>query len=110
MSNQPEPAFMQRVANPQDYPVINNDDGSVSTHRMAAEVDEQGNWYAFPTIVQMPDGSLKQFDDNHEALRYNKRIGNVKPFSGMDEALHFAEGGYKTPEFLESARQRGLGE
>jgi len=33
--------FMQRTINP-EAPQIQNPDGSVSTHRMAAEVDENG--------------------------------------------------------------------
>ena len=94
------PAFVDRANNPQDYPHIKNADGSVSTHRMAAEVDENGNWFAFPTVVSMPGGELKEFGDNREAMSHNLKTGNVKEFGqDKDAALAYAEGGYK-PEAL----------
>ena len=42
------------------YPSIQNEDGSRSTHRMAAEVDENGNWIAFPEIQEV-EGTLPSF-------------------------------------------------
>jgi len=59
-----EPEFVDRINNPEKYPFIRNKDGSISTHRMAAEVDEKGNWYAFPTIVMLPSGELYQFEES----------------------------------------------
>ena len=44
MAKKKKPEFIDRVLNPQKYPYIKNKDGSVSTHEMAAEVDENGNW------------------------------------------------------------------
>jgi hypothetical protein len=102
-----QPPFMDRVNNPQNYPVRHNEGGGVSTHRMAAEVDENGKWHVFPTIIPDKDGNLMQFDNNHEAMRHNLQSGNVMSFDAKDEALNFAEGGYKTPEFLEYVRQQG---
>ena len=100
MGGSAEPKFMDRVSNPEKYPAISNDDGSISSHRMAVEVDEHGDWYAFPTLVQMPDGRLKQFEDPFEAMRYNKSIGNVKPFGKDKEtAIEWGSGGYKTESF-----------
>jgi len=89
--------FEERAKNPENFPYIENQDGSVSTHRMAAEVDEKGNWYAFPTIVMNPDGSLTEFEDNFEAMRHNMKTGNIKKF-GKDKgaAIGYAKGGYKT--------------
>ena len=88
--------FEDRAKNPEKYPYIKNADGSISTHRMAAEVDEHGNWYAFPTIVMRPDGQLHQFDENFQAMKHNMATGNIKKF-GKDKkaALEYAEGGYK---------------
>jgi hypothetical protein len=104
-----KPQFQDRIDNPQNYPFVQNEDGSRSSHRMAAEVDQDGNWYAFPTLVMMPDGNLKQFEDPFEALRYNKSIGNVKNFgSDKESALKYAEGGYKTKEFLDYGNQQQL--
>lgn len=77
-------------------PFIQNPDGSRSTHRMAAEVDDKGNWFAFPTIVQLPDGKLHKFEDNFEAMNYNRQRGEAVNFGqDKDSALQFAEGGYK---------------
>jgi hypothetical protein len=96
-----KPAFMDRVNNPQNYPHISNEDGSISTHRMAVEVDENGDWAAFPTIVQMPDGKLKQFEDPFEAMKYNRSVGNTKEFGrDKDSAMKWGAGGYKTKELL----------
>ena len=59
--------FVDRYLNPDQYPVIENADGTVSTHKMAAEADAAGNWYVFPTIVQGGDGELKAFDTHPDA-------------------------------------------
>ena len=89
------PAFVDRVNNPQSYPYISNPDGSVSTHRMSAEIDEEGRygppgkWYVFPTIVNMP-GGLKQFDSNREAMDYNVRTGNALQFDDGQEARAYS--------------------
>mgnify|MGYP003116650162 CR=1 FL=1 len=99
------PNFVKRIQNPRKYPFISNKDGSISTHKMAAEVDEKGNWYVFPTIVQQADGSLKQFDDPMKALRYNKNRGNAIKMNSKEEALAYAQGGYKKNTPLESFRR-----
>lgn len=91
-----QPEFVDRINNPEKYPFIRNKDGSISTHRMAAEVDEQGNWMAFPTIVMLPTGELYQFENNQKAMEYARRTGNFLPMKGKEEAIAYAEGGYKT--------------
>ncbi len=97
---QTEPPFIDRINNPQDYPVINNIDGSVSTHRMAAEVDENGNWYVFPTI-QMEDGVLKVYKTNQEAMKNALATGNYLKAPSKEEAIKYAEGAYKKGTELE---------
>ena len=89
-----EPEFIDRINNPQNYPVIQNPDGSVSTHRMAAESDAQGNFYVFPTI-QMEDGRLVEYEDNRQAMDAAFRSGNILRAPNMLSALRYAEGGYK---------------
>ena len=91
-----QPEFVDRINNPEKYPFIRNKDGSISTHRMAAEVDEQGNWMAFPTIVMLPSGELYQFENSQKAMEYARRTGNFLPMKGKEEAITYAEGGYKT--------------
>ena len=99
------PNFVKRIQNPEKYPFISNKDGSVSTHKMAAEVDEKGDWYVFPTIVQRTDGSLKEFDDPISALKYNKNLGNAIKMNNKKEALAYAAGGYKKNTPLESFKR-----
>ncbi len=97
-----EPEFIDRARNPQNYPYVTNWDEtgnpvSISTHRMAAEVDEKGDWYVFPTIVPQEDGTLREFiDDNRGAMAYNLPRGNFKKFSNMEEAIEYSKTGYKT--------------
>jgi len=94
--------FIKRIENPKDSPFLTNEDGSVSTHRMAAEVDEDGNWYAFPTIVELPDGTLHQFKENRVAMDYAIRTGEFLKMPGQREAIDYAEGGYKVGTPLET--------
>jgi len=89
--------FEDRISNPQNYGAINNPDGSQSTHLMAAEIDENGQPYAFPMIVQK-DGGLHKFDDPYEAMEWNKAHNNAKAFANINDALHYSKN-YKTPEF-----------
>ena len=67
MAKKKKPEFIDRILNPQKYPYITNKDGSVSTHEMAAEVDENGNWFVFPTI-QYDGKTLRRFKSNKEAM------------------------------------------
>ena len=96
------PEFIDRVEKPEEYPYIENEDGSISTHRMAAERDAEGNWYVFPTIVQLPSGELYEFKDNSMAMKYNLRTNNFLPFTKKQEALNYAKGGYKKGTALET--------
>jgi len=102
-----QPEFLDRIKNPEKYPVIENKDGSISTHRMAAEVDEGGNWYVFPTIVMLDSGELYQFDDPDQAREYNFKTGNFLQMDSKKEALTYAKGGYKTPKFIEFSKNYG---
>lgn len=80
---------------------IQNFDGTRSTHRMAAEVDKEGNWWAFPTIVPH-NGNLIQLD-NRLAMQWNQLSGEAVPFGkNKPMALNFAQGGYKLGTPLES--------
>jgi len=73
---------------------IQNPDGTQSTHKMAAEVDPQGNWYAFPTIVRQGKQLVQM--PTPQAFQWNLKNKEAVPF-GQDKnaALQFAAGGYK---------------
>ena len=96
-----KPEFLDRINNPDKYPYLENKDGSISTHRMAAETDEDGNWFVFPTIVMLPSGELYQFKDQTQAMDYNIRTNNFIPMGSKKEAIDYAKGGYKKGTPLE---------
>ena len=77
---------------------------------MSAEVDEHNPnlWYVFPTMIppkRITEGNTKnewlQFDDNRQALEHNIKFGNIKIFSNKEDAITYAEGGYKEDTDLE---------
>ena len=91
--NEQRPRYEDRL-HQEDYDFIQNKDGSRSTHRMAAEVDAEGNWFAFPEIQEV-DGKLVELP-KREAMARALSEGNYKAF-GADKgsALKYAKGGYK---------------
>jgi len=102
------PEFIDRIYNPQNHKFILNGDGSISTHRMAAEQSDNGNWYVFPTIQMMPNGELKEFvlpngdPDNAAAMRNAIATNNMLRMKDKESALAFAEGAYKIGTPLET--------
>lgn len=103
-----KPEYIDRANNPQNYPVINNPNGSISTHRMAAEVDENGNWYTFPT-VQMIDGNLVEFNDSRKAMEQAFKTGNILKAPNKEAALRYANGGYKQGTTLNNYKPKRNG-
>ena len=89
------PEFIDRINNPQNYPVINNKDGSISTHRMAHDQDDEGNWIVYPTIVGLPTGELYEFTDQVLAKSLALKSGNYLTMKDKAEATKYATGGYK---------------
>lgn len=75
-------------------PFIQNPDGTRSTHLMAAEVDPQGNWHAFPTIIRQNNQLMKL--PVQDAFAWNLKNKETVPFGqNKDAAFQFAQGGYK---------------
>ena len=84
---------VERGLNPNESPKFENEDGSHSTHRMAAE-NIDGQWYVFPTLDY--DKSKKewlQFDDPFEAFKYHKQKGTLLKMPNKELALYYAENG-----------------
>ena len=96
-----QPEWVDRILNPQKHPYIMNKDGSISTHRMAAEVDENGNWFVFPTIVPDGKGGLKKLS-NQEAFDYALNNEQYLLMPSKEEAIDYAKGGYKVGTPLET--------
>ena len=102
MEEKEEPEFLDRINNPEKYPYIKNEDGSISTHRMAAEIDDKtGNWIVFP-MIQFDGESLKQFETNQDAMDEAIATGNFLEMPSKEEALDYAKGGYKEGTALET--------
>lgn len=95
--------FEQRVLNADQYPVLKNKDGSVSTHRMAwGEADDK--FMAYPTIVQDPSTKrLRQLGDR-EAFEYAMKNGEYREFGTPEEASAYADNGYK--KFWNAAKKK----
>lgn len=90
--------FVSRILNPGLSPTpLRNSDGYSMTHQMAAEVDDEGNWWVFPTIVNM-GGELKQLP-LWEAFDYAKKTGERLPFKTMESAVDFSKN-YKPQQFI----------
>lgn len=85
--------FEKRILNPSKYPVINNEDGSISTHEMAWG-EKDGKFIAYPTVIQLPTGKLQRVPP--EIAEYwaleNKEY---REFSTPHDAENYSRGGYK---------------
>lgn len=71
-------------------------EGSIATHKMAVEIDEDGKTYMYP-MVQEINGYLHDFTNprynagNFDALRWAKKNNDVIEFDDILEALWFSE-------------------
>ena len=80
--------FVKRILNPSQYPVLNNNDGSHSTHSMAWG-EKDGKYYVFPTVLNTGD-KLKRFEDD-VAWDYTQKTGNYIVFDNPEDAQYFSE-------------------
>ncbi len=88
----PEMNFVQRYRSPSKFPVLDNGDGSISTHRMSwAEADN--GYIAYPTIVQKGDKLVHL--SHREAIKYAIENNEFMSFDNKLDAKAYAEGGYK---------------
>lgn len=86
--------FEQRVLYPNKYSVIQNNDGTFSTHKMAwTTVGDK--FIAFPMIVQLPSGNLSEFTDPGKAINYALQNKEFREFTSAKDAEEYANGGYK---------------
>ena len=86
------PNFVKRYMNPSSSGSIDNNDGTISTHRMASgELDGKG--IAYPIIAEI-DGALVDLGDSL-AQGFAIKTGEYLMFDTVDEAEAYASGGYK---------------
>ena len=109
LAKNPDVPFVKRINNPQDYPYPEeNEDGSISTHLLSAETDEDGNAWVFPTKVYK-DKEYKTYteEERFQALDDAKSSGNALQFNNITEADVFSQN-YKTDKFKEYYRRKPL--
>lgn len=92
--------WINRGLNPGKYPVIKNEDGSYSTHRLEYVTNDDGSAFVYPTIIQNENGNLVNLQDKgwDYAKKTNTaiRIPNVKLadyYSKNGLIKHFSFGG-----------------
>ena len=109
LSQHSDKEFVRRILDPSlNVNPVENEDGSVSTHSMSAESDENGDWFVFPTIfnrgdklerLKNEDGSLMT---NQQARVANQKTGEFIPFGKNGKAAIEFSKNYKTKAFLEA--------
>ncbi len=82
--------FVDRLYNPEKYPVINNPDGTFSTMKMASSDN-----IAFPTIVYNKKNQKLIELSPEEAYNYAMKTGEFIELNSDEEAADFAANGYK---------------
>ena len=81
-------SFVKRILNKQNSPVLQNDDGTTSTHSMAWG-SADGKYYVYPTVLLGKDGKLKRYDDS-EAWNHVMKTGNFIEFNSPEDADWFS--------------------
>lgn len=82
-------SFVKRIIDRHKYPTLSNPDGSISTHSMAT-IEEDGRYYAFPTVLITTEKKLKRFPVL-DAWENVKTTGNFIEFDTQDEADWFSK-------------------
>ena len=99
--------WVQRILNPElNINPVFNDDGTISTHSMSAEVDEDGNWFVFPTIENTQDGMKRFLNEDGSPMdaqsvreHLKQSGGGMIPFGkDKDAAIKFSQN-YKPQAF-----------
>ena len=89
-----------------------NENGTVSTHKMRAEQLEDKSWVAFPSLFQNEDGSWVDMSKEAEVNWINtykeaEKRGEVILFGNdKQKALDYGEGSWKSDDYYESQVSR----
>ena len=82
--------FVRRIIAADKFPVMDNDDGTVSTHSMAWGEDENGTVFVYPTVVLTEDGELERLDDD-DAFDNAMATDNFIQFGSREKADWFSK-------------------
>lgn len=83
--------------NPEGIPELSGGE-KTSSHVLAAEVDEKGDWYVFPTLDQDESGEwvdmrVSEGEYPKEAFDYAKQKGTAIKFDNADDAIAYSQNG-----------------
>ena len=84
--------WVDRGLNPDNYPKIDNQDGTFSTHRLAYSTGDNGEAYVYPTIIQNDKGELEQLDDK-AAWEYAKKTKTAMNVPNVKLAEYYSQNG-----------------
>ena len=93
-------SFVKRILEYKEgeSPVLNNADGSFSTHSMSANHSIDGKHiYVYPTVVKGKNGKLKRLDDENygddgrPAMNNALKTGNYIEFNSLQDAIWFSK-------------------
>ena len=80
--------FINRIINVNDFPVLENRDGTSSTHGM--ELSEvNGKFFVYPSVVYQ-DGKMQRLGPD-TAFNRAMNSGDLLEFDNMDEAMEFSK-------------------
>ena len=83
-------SFIKRILEKDKYPVLQNKDGSHSTHLMAWGSVGKDKFIVFPTILLNSEGNLQKFSPQ-EAFRHVMETGNFILFKNKRDAEQFSK-------------------
>ena len=85
-----EKGFVQRILRPEQYPKLQNKDGSFSTHSMSwGNID--GKNIVFPTVLYDKDNNVLRRYTPREAIDHSLKTGNFIEFKTPEEADYFSK-------------------
>lgn len=81
--------FVQRILQPEKYPVLDNGDDTHSTHLMSYS-ESDGKYVVYPSIIQYPNGKLQGLDPDR-AYNHAMQTGEHISFDSEKEAEWFSQ-------------------
>lgn len=84
--------WVERGLNPDNYPIINNEDGTYSTHKLAYSTGDNGEAYIYPTIIQNDKGELEQLSDE-DAWEYAVKTKTAMVVPNIKLAEYYTRNG-----------------
>ena len=82
-------SFVKRILDPNNFPILKNNDGTYSTHSMAWG-ESDGKFYVYPTVLLTGSGELKRFTPE-EAWRHTQKTKNYIVFDNASDADYFSQ-------------------